>query len=106
MSDLERELHAYITWTKLPEPVREFRFHPTRRWRFDFAWPSERLAVEVEGGLHDYGRHQRPESFERDAEKYNEAALLGWRVLRVTASHISSGKAIEWITRALQRGAA
>lgn len=32
---------------------REFRFHPTRRWRFDFAWQPEKLAVEVEGGIMD-----------------------------------------------------
>lgn len=83
---------------------REYRFHPTRRWRFDFCWPHEdvRLAVEVEGGVYVSGRHTRGAAFEADAEKYAEAMLAGWRLLRVTPRHIRSGQAIEWIERALK----
>ena len=28
----------------------EYRFHPTRKWRFDYAWPENKIALEVEGG--------------------------------------------------------
>lgn len=69
-----------------PEPVTEYRFHPSRRWRFDFAWPKLRLAVEIEGGLY-HGRgggHVSVNGFIGDCEKYNAATLLGWRVLRYT----------------------
>ena len=51
------------------EPKKEFRFHPKRRWRFDFAWPDEKFAVEIEGLTHSGGRHQRMDGFLRDAEK-------------------------------------
>lgn len=68
----------------LPEPVREYRFHPTRRWRFDFAWPDAKVAVECEGGIWSRGRHVRGRGFESDCEKYNAATLLGWRVFRCT----------------------
>ncbi len=66
-------------------PIREYRFHPTRKWRFDFAWPDYKVAVEVEGVLWQGGggRHQRVQGFLRDAEKYEAATLLGWTVYRV-----------------------
>ena len=66
----------------LPEPVREYRFHDTRRWRFDFAWPDIKLAVEIDGR----GRHQTVVGCRSDCEKANEAIRLGWRVLRFPAT--------------------
>ena len=68
--------------------VREHRFDDKRRWRFDFAWPSSRVAVELEGGLYTRGRHMRPTGFAADCEKYNAAALAGWTVLRYTATDL------------------
>lgn len=69
----------------LPAPDREVRFHPTRRWRFDLAWPERRIAVEVDGGIYqNLPSHSSIAQRERDYEKTNEAAALGWRVLRYT----------------------
>lgn len=68
----------------LPAPVRELRFARGRRWRFDFAWKPERLALEVEGGVWTEGRHTRGSGFLRDMEKYNRAAADGWRLIRCT----------------------
>ena len=76
---------------------REFRFHPIRDWRFDFAIPEYMVAIEVEGGIHMMGRHQRPEGFSEDCRKYNAAALAGWRVLRFTPAMIETGEAAEII---------
>lgn len=73
---------------------REHRFHPTRRWRFDFSWPEKRVAVEIEGGHWTGGRHVRGAGFEADCEKYLEAIVMGWRVLRVTGSLVKSGRAL------------
>ena len=78
-SPLEREIYNL---TGL-ETKREYRFHPTREWRFDFAIPAVRVAIEVEGGVWNGGRHFRPEGYLRDMEKYNEAAACGWLVIRV-----------------------
>ncbi len=100
-SELEATLDLYIRANKLPEPARELRFHPKRKWSFDFAWPVNRLAVEVEGGVWQGGRHTTGAGFSEDCVKYNEAALLGWTVIRVTADHIHDGSAIDWIRRAL-----
>lgn len=64
----------------VPEP--EHRFHPTRRWRIDYAWPDQKLAVEIEGGVWTAGRHTRSKGFLKDAEKYNALTEMGWRLLR------------------------
>jgi len=100
-SNAEESLATLIRWHNLPEPVREFRFWDGRRYRFDFAWPDRLVAVEVEGGSWVAGAHTRGKHFESDCIKYDEAALLGWKVLRVTPSMIQSGKAIELIRRGL-----
>jgi len=74
----------------LPPPVAEYQFHPTRRWRFDFAWLSEKIALEVEGAIWTGGRHTSAAGFHKDMEKYNAASVLGWRVLRVTPNWVAT----------------
>src|SRR5262245_35166964 len=101
MSRLEETLALQIRAAKLPRPEREFRFRPSRRWRFDFCWPVQRVACEVEGGVWSGGRHTRGRGFEHDAAKYNAATLEGWRVLRVTAGMIRSGEALTTLEQAL-----
>lgn len=63
----------------------EFTFHPERKWRFDFAIPSMKVGIEYEGLMSEKSRHTTIKGFTGDAEKYNAAALLGWKVLRYTA---------------------
>jgi very-short-patch-repair endonuclease len=85
------------------EPVKEWRFHPVRRWRLDYAWPELRVGVEVHGAIYTRGRHTRGKGFERDREKMNEAQLLGWRILEVTPGHITSGLALKWVEQLLSK---
>ncbi|MDW3057363.1 hypothetical protein R8N49_14530, partial [Vibrio sp. 1978] len=59
MSALEKTLLFQIKTMGLALPEKEYRFHETRRWRFDFAYPEQQLAVEVEGGTWTGGRHTR-----------------------------------------------
>jgi len=100
-SPLEQDLRHQISVSGLPMPEREYRFYPKRRWRADFAWVAQRLLVEVEGATFVNGRHNRGSGFEKDAEKYNAAALMNWTVLRVTKTMIDNGTAIEMIRQAL-----
>ena len=86
----------------VPEPEREYKFAIGRRFRFDLAWPSEFLAVEVDGGTWVGGRHTTGAGFERDAHKLNLAVLCGWRVLRYTTSMIREGGAADEIRSAFQ----
>ena len=76
-----------------PPLEREVRFHTSRRWRADFAHLESRTLIEIEGGIYlaGGGRHNRGGGYAKDAEKYLEAALAGWRVLRLTAVQLEIG---------------
>ena len=78
----------------LPAPVREHRFHPVRRWRFDYAWPEQRVALEVDGGVWTGGRHTRGAGFIKDMEKLNAATVAGWRVVRVVPGKLCSSATV------------
>lgn len=80
---------------------REFKFHPDRRWKVDFALHEHKLAVEVEGAVWAIGRHQRPAGFIADMEKYNILVLMGWRLLRFSTEDVMRGRAITMILAAV-----
>lgn len=102
MSELEESVEKQLSIFKIPPPVREFRFAPPRRWRFDFAWPDVKVALEVEGGIWGGGRHTRGAGFIADCDKYNAAALAGWRVFRITERHVKDWAAGELMQAALR----
>lgn len=77
------------------------RFHPSRLWRWDYAWPEHRVALEVHGGLYTAGHHSRGASQEGDFEKTNAAAELGWRVLHCVPRKLTHAATLETIRRAL-----
>jgi len=85
----------------LPKPVPEYRFHPTRKWRFDYAFVEYKIALEVEGGIWSGGRHTTPEGFYNDMEKYNKAACMGWRVLRVTPEAVNTLISVQLVKEAI-----
>jgi very-short-patch-repair endonuclease len=97
------------TWKILgiPEPVHNHRFHPVRRWKIDYAWPDQKLAVEIEGGHRSrpvvchhcntqvmqrskagkmvpvkIGGAHTSTRYTGDLEKYNTLAMMGWVLLR------------------------
>ena len=73
-----------------PPLEREVRFHASRRWRADFAHIESRTLIEIEGGIFipGGGRHNRGGGYAKDAEKYLEAVLAGWTVIRLTARQL------------------
>ena len=101
MNDLADTLAAQIRMVGLPDPVREHRFHETRKWRFDLSWPDRMVAIECEGGVWSRGRHTRPQGFMNDVEKYNAATMAGWKVYRVTAEMVHDGTALQLVEAAL-----
>lgn len=82
--------------------VQQHRFHPERKWAFDFAYPERKWALEVEGGTWAKSRHTTGAGFRDDCEKYAAAALAGWRVLRATSDQVKNGTAIGWLEQALK----
>ena len=116
LSKLEERFDFQIRAFKLATPEREYRFaaHAVggpgkglkvrlqeaglKDWRMDFAWPSIKLAVEIEGGIFVDGRHSRGAGMRADMRKYNAATLMGWKVLRFDGDAVKNGEAINTIT--------
>jgi len=80
---------------------RELLFHPGRRWRADLAHlPTARSSRSR--ALYP-GRHTRAQGFMGDTEKYFEAAMAGWRVLRLSERELTTpivARIIAFLTRA------
>lgn len=102
-SDLEAQFLFQVRACGLPIPEREVRFHPKRKWRFDFAYPEKLLAIEICGGMWVKGRHNNPISIDKDYEKLNHAQVLGWVVLQFTGGQVESGEAILFLEKTLDR---
>ena len=103
-SNLEQTLLFHMQAVGL-HPEREYRFHPVRKWRFDFAFPDRKIAIECEGGTWmKKGGHTTGVGFEKDCYKYNTAAIEGWTVLRFTGAMIRSGDALTQIEQVLGVG--
>ena len=100
-SKAEENLAFALSVMEVCQPIREHRFHAKRKWRFDFAWPDHKFAVEVEGVTYEGGRHQRVEGFIADLDKYEAAMLDGWVVYRCSGKQINSGRAVEVISTML-----
>lgn len=84
--------HAQWMWGQLAwwsldrkiEVVKEHKFHPERKWRFDFAVPEKMIAIEYEGLNSERSGHTTLTGYTKDTEKYNAAQALGWKVIRFT----------------------
>lgn len=105
---LQPPLHPFQLWCRansVPIPEAEVRFHGLtgdRRWRFDWAWPDRKVAIEVHGGLYRQGHHTRGKGFLDDREKMSHAQALGWRVFECapTGKHpqtLCSPQLLHWL---------
>ncbi len=99
--DLEGAFARQLDERGLPTPCREYRFHPTRGWRFDFAWPRAQVAVEIQGGVWVGGKHGRGAGLVEGFKKINAAAVRGWWVLQGDASMIRDGSLLDDVEAAL-----
>jgi very-short-patch-repair endonuclease len=115
LSELEERLNLHFKAARI-DAVREYRFAALhvgqgkglrkrlancnlQDWRFDFAIPEKKIAIECEGGTWTGGGHTRGKKYENDCKKYNEATILGWRVLRFTTDQVKRGEALETTRR-------
>lgn len=88
-------------YPNISDAIPEFRFHPTRKWRFDFAYPAHKVAIEINGGVWKRGRHNRGTGYIKDLEKLNAAQILGWIVLQFTPQQMKSWETHFTIVEAL-----
>lgn len=85
-------LRDQIVEAGLPEPFREFVWHPTRNFRADLCWPSKKFIVEVDGAV-----HRMKDKFARDIERHNLLTKEGYVYIRVTPAMVRSGEALQWV---------
>lgn len=85
-------LRDQIVEAGLPEPFREFTWHPTRNFRADLAWPEKKFIVEVDGAV-----HRIKSKFARDIERHNLLVQAGFVYIRVTPDMVRSGEALQWV---------
>ena len=82
-------------------PTEEYNFDANlgRKHRFDFAWIDKKIAVEINGnawGVKGGGRHGQ----DKDLEKLNLAASMGWRVFQFSPAMLKSDPE-RWIAMVL-----
>ena len=96
-SQLERRFLQQLEQAQLTECcIREYYAINGRDFRLDFAFPSRKIGVEVQGAVHRIkGRHRA------DIEKRVLHMLAGWRILEIGGAEIRNGKAIEWLKQLL-----
>ena len=102
-ADSARVFRCALFDRRIQQPIAEYQFAKPRRWRFDYAWPDAKVALEVDGGVWSRGRHVRGSGFLKDMEKLNRATVLGWRVIRTTPDRLCSEDTINDL-RALLKG--
>ena len=83
----------------IPDPVEEFKFHPTRKWRVDICWPAQKLALEIEGGTYmkSGGGHRSIAGYHNDMEKYNAISIHGFSLLRFTTEQMQSCESYDFL---------
>lgn len=81
-------LNLHTLQALYPGAISEHKFLGDRKFRFDFAWPKHKIALEYEGGNYSKIRktgHLSVSGYEKDCYKYSRAAIDGWIVIRSTA---------------------
>lgn len=96
-----RDFALWCERNALPIPTAEYRFHPIRKWRFDFCWQRESVALEVQGGLFSAGRHTRGAALLQEHEKLNMAAEMGYRIVFTTPQTLKNSATLATLTALL-----
>ena len=94
MADFE----LYLSLLGFEPEVRFGGVSGKRRWRFDYAIPDKKVAVEyhVQGASH-FGL----KGAWRDQAKASEATVCGWRLVTCNAGSVEDGRCQAWIDHLL-----
>jgi len=103
-SPMETRLRLLLRRAGFPDPRCGYELRradgSTIGW-FDLAWPERRVIAEYDGDLHRTSTRQ----YERDIRRFDDAAEIGWRVVRIRQHGILMAPAdtVRRIGRALGR---
>ena len=88
-SAAEDELAALFRKERVKGWKRQHRYVPGRMFRADFAFPEQKLIVEVDGGVFNRRAHGSVAGIIADMQRTNLAAINGWRVMRFRPDEVS-----------------
>ena len=100
-SALEAKTWLLVQRSGLPLPRRQYPVSlPGGRYRLDFAWPEQRIALECDGWEH----HGRQSAFAPDRARLAEFAAARWHVLPVTWHAVTKepARVERWLRSALR----
>lgn len=75
--------------------IKEYKFYPGRRYRWDFAAIESKVAIDIQGGIWSRGKmgHNSGSGINKDCEKFCLAASTGWLVFSLTDKMIE----LQWL---------
>ncbi len=91
-SGIEAQLAQQLGSMGIKDYKRNHVFLHGRRFELDFAWPDQRIGVEVQGNVHRIKHH-----FKAGIEKAALGILAGWRIMPVGGDEVRSGQAAQWV---------
>lgn len=74
---------------------KEVKLIPKRQYRFDFAHPFSKVAIEINGGNWVRGRHTRAGALNKEYEKLNLVQIEGYQVFILDGNMITS----KWLAK-------
>lgn len=101
----ETDLFTLLIRTDLRlDCVKELEFCPGRKWRFDYALPEVKIAVEVEGGTYKTRTYRNKDGvlITTTGGRHNSATVLGWRLIRVVPAELLTNKTIDLIRQTIK----
>jgi very-short-patch-repair endonuclease len=105
-SPAETSLASLLRRAKIKGWKRQYSYVPGRKFKADFAFPLQKLIVEVDGGVYSRRAHGSIGGIIADMKRSNFAAMNGWRLMRFRPDEITKqpDSVIEQITIALEYG--
>ena len=97
-SQIHIRMRQQIQQAGLPTPVEEYYHIKGRDFRLDFAWPDQKIGVEVQGMA-----HRIKGKFHADIEKRALALLQGWRILEVSGDTVRDERGIGWLKQLMEQ---
>jgi very-short-patch-repair endonuclease len=99
---LEKEFSAIPVWESDYEK-RYAKSKRSKRYRADFAHPQARVAIEIQGGTWNRGRHVQATGYARDARKFNLCQLSEWQVFLLVTETATDAAVLQEIAQHIRR---
>jgi hypothetical protein len=81
----------------------EYKFHPDRKYRLDFAHLPSQVGIEIQGGLFmAKSGHSSIHGMLRDCRKTLLAASVGWLIVPLVAPQLDDGETLSLLAEVIR----